>query len=480
MSAGVIRIVDVNQNNLKHVSLDLPLNELIVITGVSGSGKSSLAFDTLYAEGQRRYVESFSAYARQFLERMDKPQMERIEGIPPAIAIDQSNPVKNSRSTVGTMTELTDHIRLLFAKIGQLHCQQCNRPVVRSNAGDIVESLLRDYTGQSVTISFPYTTTASTSSDDTKRDLQRLGFTRVLVNGVLIRLDADDLSLADDSSVEVLADRINVEAKRRSRLIDSIEQAMRFGQGLSIVRPPDHAPLKFSQHLHCPICNITYRDPVPNLFSFNSPLGACETCRGFGRSIDIDLDLIIPDRGKSLKDGAIKPWSTKSTTRERRVLLDFCQQHAIPTHAPYAELSATQQQMIVEGETGFYGIRSWFRWLEKKTYRMHVRIFLARYRSYVTCTDCNGTRLKAEALLTRIGDRHIAAIYALPVAETHALFCALAKASGHDRAIELLLNEICNRLRYLVEVGLGYLTLDRQSRTLSGGEVQRVNLTTAL
>lgn len=479
MSEGVIRVVDVHQNNLKHLSLDLPLNELIVISGVSGSGKSSLAFDTLYAEGQRRYVESFSAYARQFLERMDKPQMERIEGIPPAIAIDQSNPVKNSRSTVGTMTELTDHIRLLFAKLGQLHCRQCGCPVVRSNASDIVQSLLHDHRGQDVTISFPYTTAVS-SAAAMQRDLQRLGFTRLLVNGVQTRLDADDLSYDADSTIEVLVDRIKVEAERRARLLDSIEQAMRFGQGLSIVRPNDQAALKFSQHLHCPTCNLTYRDPVPNLFSFNSPLGACDACRGFGRSIDIDLDLIIPDPRKSLKEGAIKPWSTPSTRRERRALLDCCAQYDIPTDVPYAELSDAQQQMIIEGTDGFYGLRPWFRRLESKTYRMHVRIFLARYRSYITCTDCNGTRLKEDALLTRIRGKHIADVYALPVAETYAFFCDLAAALDHDHAIELLLGEICNRLRYLVDVGLGYLTLDRQSRTLSGGEVQRVNLTTAI
>jgi excinuclease ABC subunit A len=480
MSAGNICIVGVCQNNLKNLSLDLPLNELIVVSGVSGSGKSSLAFDTLYAEGQRRYVESFSAYARQFLERMDKPQVERIEGIPPAIAIDQSNPVKNSRSTVGTMTELTDHIRLLFAKIGQLHCRQCGQPVVRSNASDIVASLLQSYSGQTVLIGFPYQQPVQQEHEAVQRDLQRLGFTRLLIDGQAMRLDADLPPLGADTAVEVLVDRVTVQAERRARLTDSLEQAMRFGQGLVIVHLPEGQILKFSQHLHCPECDMTYRDPVPNLFSFNSPLGACDVCHGFGRTIDIDLDLVIPDPRKSLRDGAIKPWNSPVTSYERRMLLEFCARQDIPTDVPYAQLSDTHKHYIINGHGRFEGIRDWFRWLETRTYRMHVRIFLARYRSYVTCTACHGTRLKAEALLTRIRSKHVAEVYAMPVGETCAFFRELAAAYRHDRAIDLLLSEICSRLQYLVDVGLDYLTLDRQSRTLSGGEVQRVNLTTAI
>ena len=287
MSAGIIRIVGACQNNLKNLSLDFPLNELIVISGVSGSGKSSLAFDTLYAEGQRRYVESFSAYARQFLERMDKPHVERVEGIPPAIAIDQSNPVKNSRSTVGTMTELTDHIRLLFAKIAQLHCRQCGRAVERSNASDIVTALLQEYTGQSVLIGFPYHLPGKSKLDTMRRDLQRLGFTRLCVDGKVVRLDHDVPAVEAETAVEVVVDRIGLQPDRRARLVDSLEQAMRFGQGLVSVHLAAGEVLKFSQHLHCPHCDITYRDPGPNLFSFNSPLGACETCQGFGRTINV-------------------------------------------------------------------------------------------------------------------------------------------------------------------------------------------------
>ena len=479
-TAEVIRIVGAEHNNLKNLSLDIPLHELLVITGVSGSGKSSLAFDTLYAEGQRRYVESFSAYARQFLERMDKPQVEHVEGIPPAIAIDQSNPVKNARSTVGTMTELTDHVRLLFAKMGQLHCQECDEPVQRSSASGIVAMLLEQYGGQAALISFPYARVVGRTTQALRLELQRLGFTRLLIDGQVARLDAELPTLPKNAAIEVVVDRLFLQPDRRARLLDSLEQAMRFGQGRVTVRLPQGEPLQFSQHLHCPRCDITYRDPVPNLFSFNSPLGACQVCQGFGRTIDIDLDLIIPDRRKSLAQGAIKPWSTQATRRERRTLLAFCDDHGIPTDVPFASLSSAQQAMIIDGHGEFYGLRGWFAWLETRTYRMHVRIFLARYRSYVTCTACRGTRLQPEALLTRIRGRTIADVYALSVGDCADFFEELAESASHDEAITLLLGEIRSRLGYLVAVGLDYLTLDRQSRTLSGGEVQRVNLTTAL
>ena len=479
-TAEVIRIAGAGHNNLKNLTLDIPLHELLVITGVSGSGKSSLAFDTLYAEGQRRYVESFSAYARQFLERMDKPQVERVEGIPPAIAIDQSNPVKNARSTVGTMTELTDHIRLLFAKMGQLHCQQCDQPVRRTSAGGIVETLIEQYVGQTAIISFPYAWAPKRTAKAMRLELQRLGFTRLLIGGDVVRLDADLTTLRKNTVVEVVVDRLSVQAQHRARLLDSLEQAMHFGQGRVTARLPQGEPLRFSQHLHCPACDLTYRDPVPNLFSFNSPLGACQTCQGFGRTIDIDLDLIIPDRRKSLAKGAIKPWSTQATRHERRILLGFCSDHCIPTDVPFASLSEAQQAMIIDGHGEFFGLRGWFAWLETRTYRMHVRIFLARYRSYVTCGTCHGTRLQAEALLTRIRGHAISDIYALPVGSCADFFQEFAESGPHDEATSLLLSEIRSRLGYLVAVGLDYLTLDRQSRTLSGGEVQRVNLTTAL
>ena len=284
-----------------------------------------------------------------------------------------------------------------------------------------------------------------------------------------------------ETPFEVLVDRLVVQADRRARLLDSLEQALRFGQGMVVVHFPDGQQQKFSQHLHCPDCNLTYRDPVPNLFSFNSPLGACEVCQGFGRTIGLDMDLVIPDPRKTLAQGAIKPWSGPSTTYERRMLMAFCARHGIPTEVPLAQLTAAQRQALFDGDGGEYeGIRGWFAWLETRTYRMHIRIFLARFRSYVTCSGCHGGRLKAEALLTRIRGQDITQIYAMSVGDTYAFFRDLAEAYRHDPAISLLLGEIVSRLQYLVDVGLAYLTLDRQSRTLSGGEVQRVNLTTAL
>ena len=476
----VIRIVGAEHNNLKNLSLDIPLHELLVVTGVSGSGKSSLAFDTLYAEGQRRYVESFSAYARQFLERMDKPQVEHVEGIPPAIAIDQSNPVKNARSTVGTMTELTDHVRLLFAKMGQLHCQQCEEPVRRTSASSIVRTLIEQHGGETAIISFPYARATERTAKAIRLELQRLGFTRLLIDGKAVRLDTDMPALPKNTDLQVVVDRLSLQTERRARLLDSLEQSMRFGQGRVSVHLSQGESLRFSQHLHCPACDLTYRDPVPNLFSFNSPLGACQTCQGFGRTIDIDLDLIIPDRGKSLAKGAVKPWSTQATRHERRIMLGFCANQGIPTDVPFASLTDGQQTMIIDGHGEFFGLRGWFAWLETRTYRMHVRIFLARYRSYITCSTCHGTRLQPEALLTRIRGYAISDVYALSVGSCADFFEELAESAHHDEAITLLLGEIRSRLGYLVAVGLEYLTLDRQSRTLSGGEVQRVNLTTAL
>ena len=385
---------------------------------------------------------------------MDKPQVERVEGIPPAIAIDQSNPVKNSRSTVGTMTELTDHVRLLFAKLGQLHCESCDRVVERSNAQDVVSTLLDDYAGQTVMITFLQHRAPEQTPEEMVSDLQRLGFVRLLLHQKPVRLDAEifDPSLLDKTA-EVIVDRIAAQRRNRARLVDSLEQAMRFGRGLVTVHLPDAAPLKFSQHLHCPDCNITYRDPVPNTFSFNSPLGACDECQGFGRTIDIDLDLILPDRRKTIAGNVVKPWSTPATRHERDNLLKFCSAQAIPTDVPFEQLSEAHQDYIINGYRRFEGIRGWFRWLETKTYRMHIRIFLAKYRSYVPCASCQGTRLKLESLLTRIDGKDIAQIYATSVGENEHFFRHLAEQHAGDRAMDLILGEICGRLKYLVGRG---------------------------
>jgi excinuclease ABC subunit A len=479
MNGKSIHIRGAKQNNLKNLDIEIPLNTLTVITGVSGSGKSTLAFDILYAEGQRRYVESFSAYARQFLDRMDKPDVESIEGIPPTIAIDQSRPVRTSRSTVGTMTELHDHFKLLFAKIATLHCRGCERVVERDSAQSVFAKLGSLPEGAAVVLTFPLSP-SSVTWEEVRNGLRQAGFHRLLVDQSIRELDELEELPGGDDGLQVVVDRLAFRSQNKKRILDSLEQAFHYGKGrLSLFLPQeDWLREPFSNHLHCPHCDIAYRDPVPNLFSFNSPLGACETCRGFGRVIDIDLDLVLPDPGKSLSDGAIKPWINR--TRRTRRLLDFCERKKIPTKKPWGELTDKHKQLVIEGDGEYKGIRGWFRRLERRSYRMHVRVLLARYRIYLMCPDCRGTRLKPDSLYYHINGKGIAQVNAMSVGAAHRFFAELKPAGALDQVSSLILDEIRRRLGYLVGVGLEYLTLDRQSRTLSGGELERVDLTTAL
>jgi len=509
MTQDCIVIQGARHNNLKNLDLELPLNELIVVTGVSGSGKSSLAFDTVYAEGQRRYVETFSPYARQFLERMDKPHVDRIHGIPPAIAIDQTNPVRTSRSTVGTMTELNDHLKLLFARAAQLYCRGCGRPVRRDTASSIYEELVTRAGGEPLALlTFTVPVPENFSLAEVKSLLEKQGYTR--------------LHSESGKAVEVIQDRVRLAAAHRDRIIEGLESALRHGRGRVAVYPLDAARnilgvWRFSSELHCPDCDISYRDPIPSLFSFNSPAGACETCRGFGRTIGIDYGLVVPDARKSLAQGAVKPWQSESYAECQRDLMRFARQRQVPTDVPWNELSEAHRQWVLEGEGEWdervwYGARRFFDWLETKSYKMHIRVLLSKYRSYDVCPACRGARLKTDALLWRVGTRedadralgttvprfrpagvslsqealqqlpglNIHEVMLLPVDRALAFFERLHLPAPLDEAADVLLTEIRARLRYLVEVGLGYLTLDRQSRTLSGGEVQRINLTTAL
>ncbi len=547
-SRDAILVRGARQNNLKNLDLDIPLNELVVVTGVSGSGKSSLVFDTLYAEGQRRYVETFSPYARQFLDRMDKPQVDAIAGIPPAIAIDQTNPVRTSRSTVGTMTELNDHLKLLFARAAALYCRCCGQPVRRDTADSIYADLTRrahEVGEPRLLLSFPLPVPARFTVSEVRELLQKQGYTRFLgacaaaapsgigeaapaarnasPAGGRKRGRRTKAGVPPTVTLEVVQDRFRAGSTDRGRVLESLEAALRVGQGrvnVNVVNDADPPEVlrawRYSSHLHCAECDVAYRDPNPSLFSFNSPIGACNSCRGFGRTIGIDYGLVIPDESKSLRGGAIKPWQTKSYAECQDDLLKFARKRAIPLDTPWRELGAERRNWVIEGEGDWrkgvwYGVRRYFAWLETKAYKMHVRVLLSRYRAYTPCAECAGARLKTEALLWRLGSRELADaalgaterftpvsvrwsdderrslpglsihdLMLLPIGRAAEFFNALRLPAPLDEATDLLLAEIRGRFRYLSNVGLGYLTLDRQSRTLSGGEVQRINLTTAL
>lgn len=480
MTDRTLRIVGARQNNLKAVDVEIPRDALTVITGPSGSGKSSLAFDVLYAEGQRRYVESFSAYTRQFLDRMDKPLVDRVEGILPAIAISQGNSVKTSRSTVATMTEIHDHLKLLFARVGRLHCRACGKVVLRDSPHGAWRALCAAAEGEAALIIFSVAVPQSLPWDDVRTGLERSGFRRILQDGVVRTLEEAAADRGDELTIVV--DRLALEPKQRARFVDSFEQALRFGHGRVgvIVSQRADEPHWFSSALACARCGIDYREPTPNLFSFNSPLGACESCRGFGRIIDLDLDLVVPDPRKSIAEKAIRPWSTKATQYEFGELRTFCDRQRIPMDVPFEALTDTQRAAIYDGDQKFIGVRGWFRWLEGKSYRMHVRVFLSRYRSYRTCEACNGARLQPDACLFRIAGRNVAEVHAMTIGAAHDFMNVLKLDAFDAEVAETVLAEIRNRLQYLVEVGLEYLALDRQSRTLSGGELARVDLTTAV
>ena len=510
MRADYIRIRGARQNNLKGLDLDLPLQELIVVTGVSGSGKSSLAFDTVYSEGQRRYVETFSPYARQFLDRMDRPQVDSIEGIPPAIAIDQINPVRTSRSTVGTMTEINDHLKLLFARAAVLHCRRCGRRVRRDEPEEIYRELGRTFGEPSagapsrIAITFSVRVPKNFTAEEIEGHLAAQGYTRI-----------DSRS---STRLEVLQDRVRLGGVNRSRIVEALEIALERGRGHVAVKSLDAEArqLRFSRHLHCAACDLHYDAPTPNSFSFNSPLGACEVCRGFGRTMGIDPDLVVPDPTRSLSQGAIRPLQSKSYLKRHRALLELARDKGIPVDVPWSRLSAAQREWIWRGEGRrrkgvWYGLDRFFAWLERRSYRMHIRVLLARYRSYDRCEACHGSRLQPDSLLWRLGTsedagsamppadrfRHPALeldaenfaalpglclhdVMRLPIHAVSRFFETASLPRAMDDAGSLLLEEIRSRLRFLCQVGLGYLTLDRQSRTLSGGEVQRINLTTAL
>jgi len=497
-TATCIEIRGARQNNLKGIDVDLPLGKLTVVTGPSGSGKSSLAFETIYAEGQRRYVETFSPYMRQFLDRMDKPRVDDIRGIPPAIAIEQANPVKSSRSTIGTMTEINDYLKLLWPRVAKAFCPSCGREIRPETAKSIADEVLRDCADKSVLITFWVAVPAKTEPRTFFEFLQQQGYLRVWIDNEVVRVDDDPKRIKRlGARVQVIQDRISINQEDRARLVEALETALRFGKGkVNIVDLEAKAEHPFSTGWHCPHCDIDIRPPTPGLFTFNNPLGACPECRGFGRTITIDLNKAIPDRSLSIKQGVVRVFRGNEFGNSQKDLLRACAREEIDISVPFEELPKADQEFVISGEKRsgeyteddyendrWYGVRGFFRWLESQVYKMHMRVLLSRYRAYTTCPSCNGGRFQPEALNYKIVvGKDLFALpdfAALSISNARDLLAKIEISSG-DSTARMLRDEICARLSYLCEVGVGYLTLDRSTRTLSGGEVQRVNLTTCL
>ena len=488
-SVDLIAVRGARQNNLKGFDLELPLGKLIVVSGPSGSGKSSLAFDTIYAEGQRRYVETFSPYTRQFLDRMDKPKVDAIHGIPPAIAIEQSNPVKTTRSTVGTMTEINDYLKLLLPRAVTAHCPSCAREIRPETARSIVEEIFAKHAGENLLVTFAVPAPPGTKPAEFFAFLQQQGYLRVLLDNDVVRTDEPSKAKRLPALVPVIQDRVSITADSRSRLTEAVEIALRFGKGKIEFRiPRSDFRLPFSTGWHCAHCDIDITAPSAGLFSFNHPLGACPTCRGFGRTITIDLERAIPNRSLSLAGGAIKPFQTENGQECQRDLLRTAAEKGVNVKVPFADLPKRDRDWVMFGESPgtsgeelwqqglWYGVKGFFNWLESKSYKMHVRVLLSRYRSYTTCPDCQGGRYQPATLNFRFVGKTLPEIMASPVGE---LLGTIPKLDA-DTTTQTLAHEVTSRLRYLVEVGLSYLSLDRPTRTLSGGELERVNLTTCL
>ena len=507
MSDEVISIKGARVHNLKNIKVEIPLGKLTVITGVSGSGKSSLAFDTIYAEGQRRYVESLSAYARQFLERMDKPDVDEILGICPAISIRQKNATRNPRSTVATQTEIYDYLRLLFARIGRTFCAKCGNEVLRDTPESIADEVLKLAEGTRFYVLFPASAgfeetqapqngskpkkkaaKKSTVSEDTRikahlMSLMQRGFTRLYKDGRIIDLQTpDSYTESDFDNTFVLVDRLVVHEDVRARLTDSIETCYQDGHGQAIVETVSETPLRlvFSEAFGCKRCGITYAQPEPRLFSFNNPFGACPTCQGFGNTVGLDFDLAIPNRELSLAQGAIEPFTKPQHHWAQKEIMAFSKKESIPTNIPFRELSNAQQKQILQGGEGFDGVSGFFDWLETKKYKLHVRVFLSKYRGYTRCPDCEGGRLRLEARIVRVAEKSLPEICAMTAAEAADFFNTLALSEAETDIAERLLYEVRSRLKFLINVGLEYLSLDRLASTLSGGEAQRIQLATNL
>src|SRR6202790_4101760 len=516
MSTETIVVRGARVHNLKNIDFEIPHNSLTVVTGVSGSGKSSLAFDTIYAEGQRRYVESLSAYARQFLERIEKPDADVIDGIAPAVAIRQKNTTRNPRSTVGTATEIYDYLRLLFARVGRTYCLQCGKQVKKDTVDEVADALMKLDEGTRLNVLFPLqsTTLPAASATDApaasaKRkgkkkiktdagklpsdqlksrllDLRTRGFNRLYQGGQIFEFSAPESLLNIDfgEPVFLLVDRVVVSADSRARIVDAVEISYRESGEVIFETAPREGQaserLRFSQRFECKGCNIRYEEPEPRLFSFNNPYGACPRCQGFGNTIDFDLDLVIPDQSLTLNQGAIEPWTKPKYRSLFTDLRRFAREADIPLDVPWNELDREHQRLVIEGEGRFLGVRGFFNYLERKKYKLHVRVFLSRYRGYSVCSTCSGARLRLEARQVKINGKNICEACCMTVEAASKFFEGLELTEQEAGIAERLLQEIRERLRFLNEVGLEYLTLDRLASTLSGGEAQRIQLATSL
>ena len=512
MSTETIVVRGARVHNLKNIDFEIPHNSLTVVTGVSGSGKSSLAFDTIYAEGQRRYVESLSAYARQFLERIEKPDADVIDGIAPAVAIRQKNTTRNPRSTVGTATEIYDYLRLLFARVGRTYCVQCGKEVKKDTVDEVADALMSLPEGTRLNVLFPLQTAVplvaavdvppargrkkkakkdagSVLSDQLKArllDLRTRGFNRLNQGGQIFEFSTPEslLNINFAEPVFILVDRLVSSPDSRARIVDAVEISYReSGEVIFETVPRDEQPaqrLRFSQRFECKACNIRYEEPEPRLFSFNNPYGACPRCQGFGNTIDFDLDLVIPDKSLTLNQGAIEPWTKPKYRSLFNDLKRFAREAGIPLDVPWNELDREHQRVMVAGEGRFLGVRGFFNHLERKKYKLHVRVFLSRYRGYSLCSNCEGARLRVEARQVKINGKNICEVCCMTVEAALQFFEALQLTEQEAGIAERLLQEIRERLRFLNEVGLEYLTLDRLSSTLSGGEAQRIQLATSL
>lgn len=504
-------------HNLKNIDVEIPHNWLTVITGVSGSGKSSLAFDTIYAEGQRRYVESLSAYARQFLERIEKPDVDQIDGIAPAIAIRQKNTTRNPRSTVATVTEVYDYLRLLFARIGRTFCIQCGREVRRDTVDEVAAAVLGLPEGTRLQVLFPVrpisTTGTREASDNVRQkkkaprkgtiakdadtaiseatkarlfDLRQRGFNRLYQSGNIFEFSTPESLLEIDFSKPLFAlvDRLAISAESRARIVDGMEIAFRESGEVVFETVPredqERRRLRFSQAFECKNCHTRHQDPEPRLFSFNNPYGACPRCQGFGNTIDFDPDLVVPDRSKTLAEGAIEPWTKPKYRTFLAEMKRIAKTEGIPLDVPWCDLTPQHRSRLMEGDGKLVGIKGFFDLLERKKYKLHVRVFVSRYRGYATCPECRGSRLRAEAQSIRIEGLNICEVCAFSIESALKFFLALRLTPEEAEIAETILQEIISRLKFLQDVGLEYLTLDRLSSTLSGGEAQRIQLATSL